>query len=103
MAEWVRCSQLKNLDINMRLAKGHLSAQPGVLLERESAGQSPEEVAPLRVPDSTSSSREPTNQSLCKSQRPWTLHPVTGSCMSFEAGVVEVWADTTAENAHVQR
>lgn len=75
MAEWVRCSQLKNLDINIRLATGHLSAQPGVLLERQSAGQSPEEMAPLRVPDSTSSSREPTNQSLCKSQRPWTLHP----------------------------
>lgn len=53
MAEWVGCNQLKNCDINIGLAKEHLSAQPGVLLERESAGQSPEEVP--RVPDSTSS------------------------------------------------
>lgn len=86
MAEWVGCNQLKNLDINIRLAKEHLSAQPGVLLERESAGQSPEEVP--RVPDSTSSSRAPTNQSA--SPRGYGHRtPLTGSCMSFEAGVVK--------------
>lgn len=75
MVEWVRCNQLKNLDINITLAEEHPSARPGVLLERESAGQSPEEVAPLHAPDSTSSTRAPTNQSLCKSRSLWTLHP----------------------------
>lgn len=87
----------------MRLAKGHLSAQPGVLLERESAGQSPEEVAryvsqtqPAPAENQlTSLSASPRGHGHCT--------PLTGSCMSFEAGVVEVWADTTAENAHVQR